>query len=508
MTRTAKLLLAPMFFLQLLFFGFVALHRFIDGDEGFYLMASRLVMMHKRPYLDFLYMQAPLLPYAYAFWMKCFGVSWTSGRLFSALLTAMVGVLVYEHVCRQTRSWLAGLSAVVLFSSTTLVFAWFPLVKTFSLAGLFLFAAYVVVSWLSAEASPWTMTAGGLLLGMSVVTRSYLLLLIPVFLWWIFRNFDPRTRLASIFWFLAGFGIAMLPCFYLFISSPDAFLFNNLGFHGLRSSRGLIGWWQQKLFVAVQLFMGSRESNGLQWSILFFVSLGFISSIPTRRYPPRLAFQIAIALSLISLLPTPVIPQYFSLCLPFLIVSAVCGVSELFTRLESKRERLVAAVACVCVSGIYLGVSAGDFRKYLITGDGVPSVRRIRDIDECRLQRIIEVSKAIDQIARPGEMVASFWPGYIFQTKATPVPGFENDFGLPNWDKLTAEQRARYHILSPTEIEAGFAAHRPRIVVLGKQNYLMTYAMGDAAESSLRANGYTSVRSIGSTSIYIYPSKP
>jgi hypothetical protein len=34
------------------FFSAVARHRFIDGDEGFYLLASRLVLEHKAPYLD------------------------------------------------------------------------------------------------------------------------------------------------------------------------------------------------------------------------------------------------------------------------------------------------------------------------------------------------------------------------------------------------------------------------------------------------------------------------
>ena len=143
MTRTAKLLLVPILLLQILFFVFMALHRFIDGDEGFYLLASKLVLMHKKPYLDFMYEQAPLLPYVYALWMKCFGISWNSVRIFSALLTTLLGTLLYEHVCRQTRNWLAGLSAVVLFASSALVFAWFPVVKTPSLAGLFLFAAYV-----------------------------------------------------------------------------------------------------------------------------------------------------------------------------------------------------------------------------------------------------------------------------------------------------------------------------------------------------------------------------
>src|SRR5664279_5833066 len=100
-------------------------------------------------------------------------------------------------------------------------------------------------------------------------------------------------------------------------------------------------------------------------------------------------------------------------------------------------------------------------------------------------------------------MVASFWPGYVFQSKATPFPGFESDFGLPISEQLTSEQRARYHILSLAEIESDFAAHVPRLVVLGNQNHLMEVVVENTAKSSLRVHGYTLVRSIGDTSIYI-----
>jgi 4-amino-4-deoxy-L-arabinose transferase-like glycosyltransferase len=507
MTRTAKLLLVPTLLLQILFFTFVARHRFLNGDEGFYLLASRLVLMHKKPYLDFFYQQAPLLPYIYALWMKCFGISWTSGRLFSSLLTAMLGALLYGHVCKQTRSWLTGLSAVVMFASSTLVFASFSVVTTFSLAELFLFSAYVVVSHLSAESSPWPIAAGGLLLGLSVDTRSYLLLLAPLFLWWIFHTSDTSARLASILWFLGGFTIALAPCLYLFILSPDAFLFNNLGYHALRSNGGLIGMWQEKLAVLLMFFLGGPEGNGIQNSILFFISLGFFST-GTRTYPPRLAFQIAIILGIISLLPTPVAPGYFSLCVPFLLVSAVCVVNELFTRLQSRRERLVAAAASIALLAVYLGASAHDFRKYLITGDGISGVRWAHDKRDWRQQRVIEVSQAIDQIASPGEMVASFWPGYVFQTKAGPFPGLENDYTLPVSEKLTSQQQAQYHILSLAEIESNFAAHVPCIVVLGNQNHQMEEVMGDRMKSSLLAHGYTLVRLIGDTSIYVCGSKP
>ncbi len=511
MTRAAKLLLMPVLLGQLGFFAFVARHRFIDGDEGAFLLSSRLAVGNQKPYVDFFYNQAPLLPYVYGPWMKVAGMSWSSGRMLCVLLTAVLGIILYDHVCRQTRSWSAGLAAVLLFTCSTLVFAWYTVVKTHCLAGLFLFSAYAALSRYSERSPRWPLAVGGLLFGLSVDSRSFVFLVAPLLLWWVFQNCGDQGRLASLFRFLGGFILGTLPSLLLFLSSPDRFLFDNLRYHGLRSSQGLIGWWQEKLVVFLQLFLGARDGNGLQWSILFLVSFGLAFSVPARGYLPRFAFQIAVLLMIIGLLPTPSYAQYFCLCVPFLIVSAVCGTSELLTHLESRRDRLLATAACLCVLAIYVGVSARDLRKYLITGDGVPGVQPALDRGDWKLQRVIEASQAIDQIARPGEVVASFWPGDIFQTKAAPFPGLENPFTLPVSDKLTAEQRLRYHIVTPTEIEGDFAAHRPRVVVL--RNQILTAVTADelrrmqglaaSFRNSLVADGYIPVRSIGGISIYV-----
>ncbi len=510
MTRTAKLLLLPLLVLQVAFFSYIALHHFVDGDEGFYLLASRLVLMHKKPYLDFFYTQAPLLPYVYALWLKLTSVTWVSGKLFAALLTAVLGTLVFADVCRQTRNWVAGLAAVVMFCVSTLIFAFFPVVKTYSLAGLFLFAAYFLAGRISGTSPRWLMGASGLLLGLSADTRSYLVLVAAVFLWWIYRNSETRARVVLICWFLGGMAIGLLPCLYFFVSSPSAFLFNNLGYHAARSGSGLVGMWQEKLAAILVTFLGGSEGNGLQTSLLFFVSVAFVFSIHKPRYAPRFAFQIALTVGLISLLPTPVHPQYFCLCIPFLLSSTVCVVNGMLMELSPGRGKLTTIAACAAVLGLYVASSVGDFRRFLVTGDRVPGVDIGLDKNDWRLQRVLAVSQAIDQIARPGEPVASFWPGYIFQSKAVPFSGFESDFGLSVSEKLTPEQRARYHIVSPADLQAEFSARVPRIVVLTDKDPTPTkvefwrnmIGVENSLGNTLREHGYTLVKSIGDTSIY------
>ncbi len=505
MTRTAKLLLVPIFVLQIALFLFIARHRFVDTDEGFYLLASRLVLLHKRPYLDFFFQQAPLLPYVYALWLKCFHVTWASGRMLAALLTSLLGLLLYAHVSEQTRSWIAGLSSVVLFSTSTLVFAWMPIAKPYSLGGLFLFAAYIVASRTSVDASRWPPAAAGLLLALAADTRSYLGLTVPLFLWWIYRN--SPARLKTVLSFVAGLAVGLLPALYFFLSSPSAFVFDNLGYHAIRTNAGLVGMWGEKLVVLLMLFLGGPEGNGIQNCLLFVISLAFVLSIGKRDWPPRFAFQIAALVGLISLLPTPVLPQYFSFCIPFLIVSAVCVVHQLLANSTASRQRLLMASACVFLMGIYLAVSVGDFRKYLITGDGIPTVRTLHDPWDWRLSTVETISHAIDQLARPRETVASLWSGYLFETQATPFSGLETDCGILIADEITAEQRAKYHIVSWSQLNTSFAARWPRIVVLqnhhSQRNMLVPDVLGDTAANSLTAHGYSVVRSFGDTYIFM-----
>lgn len=504
MTRTAKLLFIPILLLQLGWFIFIAQHRFVDGDEGYFLLASRLVLLHKKPYLDFFFQQAPLLPYFYALWLRCFHVTWASGRILPALLTSLLGLLLYQHICRETGSWLSGVFGVALFSASTLTFAWMPIAKPYSLAGLFLFAAYVLVSRLPDRYPRWRVASAGFLLALAMGTRSYLVLTTPLFLWWIYRTSPADRIMRSIAPFVAGLIAGLLPCVYFFAASPSAFLFDNLGYHAIRTDAGLLGLWGEKLGVLLMLSLGGPEGNGVQNALLFLVSLGFVLSIEKPRWPPRFAFQLALLIGAVSLLPTPVLPQYFCFCIPFLVVSAVCVAHHLTSAIESRRRQSLAASGWVLLACVYLTAFPADLRKYLVTGDGIPAVRGAYDRQDWRLDRVLEVSRTIDALARPGEVVASFWPGYIFQTKAAPFPGLETDCGLAVADKLNLNEQTRFHIVSWQQIEGDFGAHLPRVVVVpNHQSYLEGQIVEGRARRALLAHGYTLLTNIGDTSIYI-----
>jgi hypothetical protein len=504
MTRAAKLVFVPIFLLQLVFFLYIALHRLVDGDEGFYLLASRLVLQHRTPYFDFFYTQAPLLPYIYGAWLKVFGVSWFSARALSACLTAAVGTLVCYHVLRETGKWIAGAAALLLFATSSLVFAWYPIVKTFSLATLCLFGAYVILARLS-PVPKWQVALAGVLLGLSIDTRSYVVVVVPVFVWWIVRRNKPGALAPSIY-FCGGLVVGLAPSLILFLASPDVFLFNNLGYHAMRSGEGLISKWQNKLEILGALFAGSH--TGFQFSMLAVSCLAAVFSSRHKRETSNFAFAIAVLLGVVSLLPTPSEVQYFSMIVPLMIVVTVCWAIDFITSLSTGRVVMRAAAIGMAALAIFVAFLTPTVRQYLITGDNVPGISGPADAPNWTLQGVTAVSQAIDQFAPPGEQVVSFWPGYIFASHADPYPGFENDFGMYVSRRLSLEKRLNYHILMSAEMIEDFAHHGPRLVVIGNQGPRSGGPNRSAAQGVMSTYGYSRVTTIGGAEIYKYLRSP
>ena len=491
----------PIFFCLSLFFFYVARHRLIDGDEGFYLQASRLVMEHKLPYVDFFFTQAPLLPYAYGLWMKLFGMNWYAARGFSAVMTTLLGMLVYEHVYRETRKWSAGVVAVILFASSTYIFAWFPIAKTFSLAGLLLFFVYMIIARVKHLSSFSPLVIAGILFGLSVDTRLFMIGFAPLFVIWIFLKSNRSSRFSNVICFTSGLVVGLAPIVFLFVVSPSVFWFNNLGYHTIRSNSGLVGNWRQKFHEVRQLFLGE---GCIQFVILLFLSLSM--NIPLRGAKDKnvLALLIAFVFGCLSVLPTPTYLQYFCMVVPYLIVASVCATNDRMNALTNAPTRHIAQFAALGILLIFAASGLPSFRRYLFTGQSVIGIESEADARNWTLANASGVSEAIDRLVAPNETIASFWPGYTFASRAKPLPGLENDFGRMISYKLTPEQIRSYHNITRSEIETELASHAVQLVVLGNQPIDGKLAR-DEFDKLLRSDGYVEVQNVGDTHIYALP---
>ena len=469
--------------------------RLVDADEGAYLMAAKLVMQGKLLYHDFSYPQMPLLPYLYAAWMKIFGTSWYAARLLSAFFSVALGLAVYQQILRLTgRRTLAFLSTIG-FAFTGLVFAWYPLVKTFVFPTLMLFLAYAVLDSAARGKYFWS----GLFLGLAVDTRFYVAIVILTLAVEVVRRESGRALARELGFMAAGLAVALAPSVLLFVVSPDMFLFNVLGFHAIRwPGAGAIGDFPQKLTAIFTIF-GLEDTEGAtsaQFTVLFFLNAALLVSRLRMRQPLPASLSMTMLLLLISLLPTPVYTQYACIPIPFMIVNAALLIADLTgegaaTSVAGRRFKH----ALLLLLGAYVVVSAVDVDRYVIGRETVPSLRP----EDWRISTINRVAKSIDDHITPGNpLVITWWPGYLIESKATILPRTENHFNLWYSIHLNPADVGRYNYISFEELVWHILHHTANVVVLGN----WVFDVKGRYQQILAQSGYVMVDRIGTAEVY------
>ncbi|MDQ5820320.1 MAG: DUF2079 domain-containing protein [Actinomycetota bacterium] len=450
-----------------------ALLRYVDGDEGPYLTAAKLVMKGRLPYRDFLYTQMPLLPYVWGPWSVVTGESWYAARLLAAALAIGTGALLYVHLARRVGPRLAAVGGVV-FAFSTLVFVWLTPVKTQVLSTLLLFAAYVVAS--NARRQPVRWFVAGVLLGLALDTRLILAAAVPAFAWVAAR---AGQRMAAAL--AGGLAIGLVPSFVFLAIDPARFVFGNLGYHASRSEGGLVGDFGQKAHVVENLLGIGTPDGGVPQFLLLAIA-ATVLLVALRR--TSFALGVAALVCLGSLFPTPTYVQYFAVAVPFLVVGAV----ELIDELRRRQAGGAAARSALAVAVV----------AYVVLG--LPDlVRYPRLSPDERIGTVERAGAIVDEHTRPGEAVLAPWPGYLYGTHALPAPGLENDFAPHEAAALTPTEARRYRLATAAEIERRLAAGETRIVVFRLWN---RFPPVPDWEGGLRRGGYRVIATVDTTKIY------
>lgn len=483
----------------------MALFRLVDADEGIYLLNAKLALNGQLPYHDFFYPQMPLLPYVYGLWMKVFGVSWYAGRLLSALLAVALGLLIYAHAARLTGRRPLGILAASLFASSTLCLAWLSAAKTFSLATFLLFASYAAVF---SRRHRWKYFLSGLLLGLAIDTRLYLVVVIPLLLVHLVRT-ETADRRLQIARFTVGLSIALLPNEFFLLMDPDVYLFNVLGVHGLRSPFGMVGLVSQKLDMLTDL-LGVDPTFGawsLQFTLLLLVNGAALATMLRSKEPLPLSAGIALAVIVVSLVPTPTYAQYFSVAIPFLIVNATLFCARLRDDLSSAaghalRRNAHALFAALLVA--YLLPAPFEAYRYTVGGDKVPGVYTHEDAPNWTIPMIQQVSRAIDEVAPvPSALTLSWWPGYLLESNGSVLAKLENPYALWYSSSLSPLQVVKYKFISYPELEWHIGNHTAPVAVLG--NWM--FDKKPFYRNLLARSGYVLTRRVGKTEIYAWRSR-
>lgn len=431
-----------------------ALRRFVDGDEGVYAYASRLAVHGHVPYRDFFYEQMPLLPYVYGAWVYLTGESWYSVRVLSALLAVATGTVLHRHV-RLRLGHGPALVALGLYVASALVLGYLTIVKTFALTTLLVVACYVLVAG-DGGGRARRFIAAGAFLGLAIDTRLVAAAVLPVFA---VASLSARRLNA----FAAGVGAALVPSVVLFTLGPHAFAFDNIRYHALKSSGGLVGDFHEKgqTIATVLGLEPTDRALGIQF-LLLVVACALVIALRPHRPRSALTLATAAALGIASLLPTPTYVQYFSIVVPFL---AIAGAE--IVAIAGGRVARLALAAGLCV---YAGAAVVAARHF-VQHDALlrPSLESVR-----------EVAAKVDAESKPGEQVLSAWPGYFFGTHAWALPDYTNQFAPAAAAEVSHETARNVRIVTERELQTRIRDRDVRLVVY--RNWVTTppFARWDA----------------------------
>jgi hypothetical protein len=462
--------------------------RLIDGDEGYYLQAARLVSEGKRIYTDFFYPQMPFGAHVYAAWFWLWGRGWYSARLLASLLAVGTGLLVLEILLRTCgrKRWAVVGAAVYLV--TGLAAGWFTIAKSY---GLTAFLLSLGVLLLEAAQTPLLVACGGLALALAFECRLYVIVAFPCALLFLLRRHGfSRRGLKFVLALAAGAGTGMLLLLPYVVRDWHNSYFGNWTYHGLRDfgQVGFINNWPNKketLWSLLYLDKG-RLPGSLQFLVVTVAALWALVSPYSGRN--RLATYLWLALFLTSLLPSPTDPQYFCLLVPFLVVEAVVALASLRAW---KAWALLAALAIP-----YLIFGARDLKRYTTTGEAVPGVWTQDRVARWSIPTVLTVAQKIDAAGKP--LGASWWPGYFVTTRTPLISTLANDFGFRAAPRLPPQERRRIGIVTHDEVVGMMDQHVPPLFVRG--NWSAWPAAG-----YLPTKGYRLVDSFQNVSIYVTP---
>ena len=447
-------------------FVYMSRNRLIARDEGFYVMAAKLVLEGRTPYHDFFYPQMPLLPYVYAGWIAVAGASWPAVRLLSALMTTVLTLLLASEARRLFGAW-AAILAVGLFAACSFVFPWYTTVQTYGFSTLLLFASYVSLNR-ALQVSRSGMGIGrplvcGLLFGLAVDARLMFAGLLPIFAAaFVFGAVPRRIGVRAALVFCAGFCAAVLPNLYLALKDFDVYLYNNLGYHMTRSAHSVQAELEHKWVILKVLFglSGTEKFDAYQMPILLLANAAAAVLALCRRCRFDPALALAGGLFLLNLTPSPTYMQYFSTLIPFLTIGALYAVQAALWNQRAKL-RPVALLAAAALAAVYWPGVTTDVIRHTKTGDGVIGIMNRENARLWNVPRVRQIAEMVNRHLKGGDTVAAYWPGFFLETNAEILPGLENHFGLDAAARLDSRRAARYRLLSERSMNEAVRAGTP-----------------------------------------------
>jgi len=487
-------LVALIYLLCLLYYAHL---RPLDGDEGYYTTAARLVWEGKVPYKDFAYQQGVLLPYIYSWIWGIYPQSLVAMRFLSGVC-GTIAVLLWGAWLVSSRRFSA---TVVLATFAVIVcnpyWVWWNIaVKTFAVANLLVSLTMIGLYYGLQTRKPYWYFVAGLALGACGSARALYAPLVPVVLGWLLQmEWRSKRRLMGAAAFLGGATCGVLPMIVSFATGPQAFIFNNVSYRSLLSPH-------ESLRHSVHVYLNNLVSL---WHHTYFVLTvllavaGFLSllRLHTRKQGPynredyfflQTTLLMLVVYIATASIPFPVFDQYFtSPLLPFLVFFIAEGL-RYWLRFRSVTLLALAVVLPL----LFLQGIKGESAEYAFT--------RNLHLDSFR-----RVTKVLEANSRENDAVLSIWPGYVFESGRRYFPGSENQFNYAVGSKLSPEARARYHLLSGADVVDAISSGKVDVFISSASKYYLNATLPaterQRMHSALDAN-YTFISSVDGVEIY------
>jgi len=460
----------------------ISVGRLIDGDEGYLLMAARLVSEGQVPYRDFFLPQGPLLPVVFGAFFWGIGRSWLGARLLAGAIAVAMGWLVYRESLSVTRRHGAAVIATMLFAFSGPAIGWLTIVKGYGLSALWMLASIGLVGIAVRNAEPLhdvrranlAAAGAGALMGLAASTRLYTALLAPTLAIYMASrlglNRSSGRRLAH---YTSGCFLGLLPLLVSYGVDSKAFLFDTLHFHAVREygQDSLLGSATEKaptilraLGIHPEASLGGRQLMGLAIA----AALALPARLRSRNHSGSAAAIVWPALLVASALPNPFQAQYLCMLIPFMAVESGVLLGVLLDECHQRKARLGFLGVTVCALAYLaynLGVGWRERDRYLHTGDGVPGVWSTDRVSRWQIDNVEATAQAIDSLHIPE--AASWWPGYFISSHTPITLALANDFGLRAADVLSPAERRRLHVVSLAEVGDMIRQRQPRLFVEG-----------------------------------------
>jgi Dolichyl-phosphate-mannose-protein mannosyltransferase len=456
---------------------YYAATRPIDGDEAFYTTAARLVWEGKTPYKDFFFQQAPLLPYLYSWIWAVHPHSLVAMRMWSAvcggLEVLLLGLALVSAKRLPDKVALAAFAAVLLNPYSV---SWNVVVKTFAAANLLMTISTICLYIAMRSGRLRWFFASAFALGACVSVRSLYGLLIPaVLLGMLYQEFRlSRNPYPKCFAFLSGALIGGLPMIVSFARYPKPFIFNNLTYHHfdvgyMISGSGVVTeGYQSAAHVAFVYFamIGVRLlifhpyfTIQLILAIIGILSLrklrrnSEVSNVSPYSENDYLYFQLAglmlVVYSMTVLLPFPPYDQHFvSPLVPLTMPFVAEGLRVIF---RAGKKPLIALALAIPILFCF------EIERESARNSWHPI---------WQLSNYREVTKIVEDNSSSNDVVLSFWPGYVFESGRRYFPNLEDHFVYRIMNKISAEERVRYHVISKDQIMRAITGRETGLLII------------------------------------------